>query len=163
VSRPGHSVLGRFVVFAAALSVLGIAASRIAAADVASNLTRAAEAVQPIARAARVMSASAVRPQRPGSVKHPLALQVPPRAQFALPDSQRVETAAAGTEQRFIASFPIRWQRDEPQIFRTARLFRRQGLPLLHLWQSESGDHLLSIGLNSHGVPGIWLTQKVPD
>jgi hypothetical protein len=109
------------------------------------------------------MSASAVRPQRPGSVKHPLALQVPPRAQFALPDSQRVETAAAGTEQRFIASFPIRWQRDEPQIFRTARLFRRQGLPLLHLWQSESGDHLLSIGLNSHGVPGIWLTQKVPD
>jgi hypothetical protein len=160
---PDHSMLGRFAVFAAALSVLSIAASRIAAADVATNLTRAAEAVQPIVRVTRAMTSSAVRSPRITSMKRPLALEVPRGTEFGIPESQRLESAALGAEHRFTASFPIRWQREEPQIFRTARLYRRQGLPLLHLWQSESGEHLLSIGLNSHGVPGIWLTQKVPD
>jgi hypothetical protein len=71
----------------------------------------------------------------------------------------------AGGEYR--ASFPIRWQKYSelvnPEVERMARNFRRQGLPLVHLWQSASGEHLVAVGLNPHGVPGIWLTQKVPD
>jgi hypothetical protein len=160
---PNHAVLGKFAVFAAALSVLSMVASRSAAADVASNLTRAADAMQPIARAAHAITSPSAHLLHASSVKHPLALEVPRRAPLGMPDGQRIATAVAGAEQRFTASFPIHWQRDEPQIFRTARLFRRQGLPLVHLWQSESGEHLVSIGLNSHGVPGIWLTQKIPD
>jgi hypothetical protein len=160
---PDHSVLGKYALCAAALSIVSIAASPIAAADVATNLTRAADAIQPIARAAHLISSPAGHALHSSSVKHPLALEVPRHADFGMPDSQRIATAAAGAEGRFTASFPIRWQREEPQVFRTARLFRRQGLPLVHLWQSESGEHLLSIGLNSHGVPGIWLTQKIPD
>jgi hypothetical protein len=72
-------------------------------------------------------------------------------------------SASAEQERRFSAFFPIRWQREETQIFRTARAFKRQGLPLVHLGQSDSGEHMLSLGLNSKSVPGIWQTQKVPD
>jgi hypothetical protein len=163
VFAPDHSVLGRYAVFAAALSVLSLAASRIAAADVAANLTRAANAVQPIARAAHAIAAPASHTTRVSLVKRPLELEVPRRAEFGAPDAQSVSSGAAGIERRFTAAFPIHWQREEPQIIRTARLFKRQGLPLVHLWQSDSGEHMLSLGLNSKGVPGIWLTQKIPD
>jgi hypothetical protein len=163
VFAPAHSVLGSYAVCAAALSVLGIAASQVAHADVASNLTRAASAVEPAARAARAVAGAPARAVlHMSAFKRPLALELPPRRAISdVPEPRSVASAAAG--ERFAAAFPIHWQRDEPQIFRTARAFRRQGLPLVHLWQSDSGEHMLSIGLNSHGVPGIWLTQKVPD
>jgi hypothetical protein len=82
------------------------------------------------------------------------------------PDPRSIASMeGAGGDYR--ASFPIRWQKYSelvnPQVEHLARNFRRQGLPLVHLWQSASGEHLLAVGLNSHGVPGIWLTQKVPD
>jgi hypothetical protein len=73
--------------------------------------------------------------------------------------------AIEGAENEFRASFPIHWQQNsgliDPRLEHLARNFRRQGLPLVHLWQSASGEHQLAIGLNGHGVPGIWLTQKV--
>jgi hypothetical protein len=60
------------------------------------------------------------------------------------------------------AAGPIRihWQR-QPEIVRVARQLRHNGLPIVRLWQS--GPNLLAIGLNPHGVPGIYFTQKVPD
>jgi hypothetical protein len=54
----------------------------------------------------------------------------------------------------------IHWQ-SKPEIVRAARQFRHNGLPIVRLWQS--GPNLLAIGLNPHGVPGIYFTQKVPD
>jgi hypothetical protein len=35
---------------------------------------------------------------------------------------------------------------------------RREGLPFARLWESRSA--LLSLGLNTKGKPGLWLTQK---
>jgi hypothetical protein len=39
-----------------------------------------------------------------------------------------------------------------------ARRFRREGLPVARLWEGHSA--LVSLGLNSHGKPGLWLVQK---
>jgi hypothetical protein len=58
------------------------------------------------------------------------------------------------------APFPIRWQ-STPELVRQVRDIRRRGLPILHLWQSSRA--LVAIGLNKHGVPGIYITQRVPD
>lgn len=58
------------------------------------------------------------------------------------------------------ARFAIRWQ-SSPELVRVARRFRRSGLPIVRLW--ESGRGLVAIGLNPHGVPGIYFTQKVAD
>jgi hypothetical protein len=49
------------------------------------------------------------------------------------------------------------WVNNTPEWLRSARHFRRRGLPLVHLWASS--HFLLALGLNEHGVPGIYLTQ----
>jgi hypothetical protein len=63
------------------------------------------------------------------------------------------------------AAFPIRWQNNiehvDPRVLSLAKNFRRNGLPIVHLWQS--GRNLLAVGLNPHGVPGIYFTQKIPE
>jgi hypothetical protein len=157
VFAPGRSVPGSYAAIAAAVLLLSLVSNRLASADVASNLTRAASAVQPLSRTvARAGSVTARASSHLSVLKHQLSLDLPHHTLFG------VETPSTDAS-RFAASFPIRWQKDEPQFMRTARAFRRQGLPLVHLWQSQSGEHMLSLGLNSHGVPGIWLTQKIPD
>jgi hypothetical protein len=51
-----------------------------------------------------------------------------------------------------------RWD-DTPQVMQAARQFKRRGLPLVHLWESQHA--LLAFGLNQHGKPGLYLTQKI--
>jgi hypothetical protein len=41
-----------------------------------------------------------------------------------------------------------------------ARRFQHEGLPVAKLFESHSA--LVSLGLNQHGKPGIWLIQKLP-
>lgn len=58
--------------------------------------------------------------------------------------------------------FPIRWQSSPdfvrvPDLVRVARQFRRRGLPIVRLWRSNYS--VLAIGLNPHGVPGIYFTR----
>jgi hypothetical protein len=144
----------RLVTLAAA-AMLGAAAQRVSADSFGDAMHDAvpARAVH-LSTAALLVSARSTTPQR--------RLVLEPRlASFALRPSD-VHVADAGDATRFGVAFPIKWQK-EPQIVTAARKFRRQGLPLVHLWQSDSGEHVLAIGLNPHGVPGIWFTQKVPD
>lgn len=151
-------VFRRHAVFLTSFSIFAAVGTPTAGADVASNLNRAASAaVGPLSRAIRSPALSSPRLH----LRHPLSLDVPRTVMLKSPDV--ATSTSVDQERRFSASFPIHWQREEPQIFRTARAFKRQGLPLVHLWQSDSGEHMLSLGLNSKGVPGIWLTQKVPD
>jgi hypothetical protein len=35
--------------------------------------------------------------------------------------------------------------------------YHRNGLPLVHLWQSEK--NMVALGLNTHGLPGIYFTR----
>jgi hypothetical protein len=41
-----------------------------------------------------------------------------------------------------------------------ARRFQHEGLPVAKLFENHSA--LVSLGLNQHGKPGIWLIQKLP-
>ncbi len=51
-----------------------------------------------------------------------------------------------------------RWD-DTPQVIQAAKQFKRRGLPLVHLWESEHA--LLALGLNQRGKPGLYITQKI--
>jgi hypothetical protein len=51
-----------------------------------------------------------------------------------------------------------RWD-DTPQVIQAAKQFKRRGLPLVHLWESEHA--LLALGLNQRGRPGLYITQKI--
>lgn len=43
-------------------------------------------------------------------------------------------------------------------VVRLARGFKHEGLPLAVLWQSPRNR--ISIGINSHGTPGLWYLQR---
>jgi hypothetical protein len=66
----------------------------------------------------------------------------------------------ASSDTEHAVAFPIPWQK-RTEIERVVRNFRHNGLPLVRLW--GEGRNLLAIGLNPHGVPGIYFTQKLPD
>ena len=92
----------------------------------------------------------------------PLRLDAP-RAASSVAAAINLRRQAAESYAR--AAFAIRWQSSpewvSPEWVRAARNFRRNGLPLVRLW--ESGRGLLALGLNPHGVPGIYFTQTVQD
>jgi hypothetical protein len=77
----------------------------------------------------------------------------------------RTPEIVANEEARSRVAFEIHWRNDpdfvSPKIAGLARNFRRNGLPIVHLWQS--GRNLLAVGLNPHGKPGIYFTQKIPE
>lgn len=56
--------------------------------------------------------------------------------------------------------FPIHWQR-ETEWVRAARNFRHSGLSVVRLW--ASGRSSLVIGVNPHGVPGVYFSRGDPD
>jgi hypothetical protein len=66
----------------------------------------------------------------------------------------------SGFELRSGAKMPIHWQ-NAPEWVRTARTYRRGAIPIVHLWSSSSA--VVAIGVSRHGVPGIYLTQKIRD
>jgi len=61
------------------------------------------------------------------------------------------------------APFPIEWRESReiaaPGLVSLIRNYKRDGLPVLPLWQSTQSR--LAIGLNPHGVPGIYFTHHV--
>jgi hypothetical protein len=144
---------------AVAAGMLTLGAAPLVNADTVGNIPP-----HSVATGTRALPVSALAwsaPRVPAQPKSQVSLDQPRHGMLALHNPD-VGAASGSEEGRFAVSFPVRWQK-EPEIIRTARSFRRQGLPLVHLWQSDSGEHLLAIGLNAHGVPGIYLTQKVPD
>jgi hypothetical protein len=72
-------------------------------------------------------------------------------------DGDNVATAIGSQR---AAVFDVHWN-NSPEWIRNARAFRRRGLPIVQLW--ESSQALVAIGVNRHGVPGIYFTQKLPN
>ena len=52
------------------------------------------------------------------------------------------------------ASAPV-----NPHLISLARNYHHDGLPVVKLWQADR--NMVSIGLNPHGVPGIFFTQTM--
>ena len=61
------------------------------------------------------------------------------------------------------AAFPVKWQNNpanlSPEVVSLVRNFHHNGLPILRLW--GSGRNLLAVGVNPHGVPGVYFTQRM--
>ncbi len=59
--------------------------------------------------------------------------------------------------------FPIQWRQGpeivDPAVVNLIRNYHRNGLPIVHLW--ESNKNLLALGLNPHGVPGLYFTRHL--
>jgi hypothetical protein len=63
------------------------------------------------------------------------------------------------------APFPIRWRESAgivgPDVVSLVRNYHRDGLPVVHLWQSNQST--VALGLNPHGVPGIYFTRHLTE
>lgn len=90
----------------------------------------------------------------------PVALDEP-RATRVNADTPVEATEPKG--ERATAGLDIRWRESReivgPDMVSMIRNYRRDGLPVVHLYQS--GQNLLAIGLNQRGLPGIYFTRHV--
>jgi hypothetical protein len=57
------------------------------------------------------------------------------------------------------AGMEVPWQKNK--LVALVRNYKRDGLPLVHLYQSDQSS--LHLGFNTHGVPGIYYTVHLPD
>jgi hypothetical protein len=75
--------------------------------------------------------------------------------------------SAAGTDRSSVEHPPaviaIPWRESREivgaDIVGLVRNYRRDGLPIVHLYQSNQS--VLAVGLNNHGVPGIYFTRHI--
>jgi hypothetical protein len=52
---------------------------------------------------------------------------------------------------------PPAWMRE---AVNDAHNYKKRGMPIVHLWASPHG--VLAIGVNSHGTPGLYFSQRLP-
>jgi hypothetical protein len=94
------------------------------------------------------MSLDAARPSAVNLHEHEVQARIPaPEASMAAihnPQGLHWEDASA----------PV-----SPTLIRMARNYHREGLPVVKLWQADR--NMVSIGLNPHGMPGIFFTQTM--
>lgn len=86
----------------------------------------------------------------------PRSLQEPA---VSAPESRNTDESAA-------VAFPIQWRLhaalvSPSELVSGARNFRRTGLPIVHLWQSNNANDRVALGLSPRGVPGVYFTQKI--
>jgi hypothetical protein len=54
------------------------------------------------------------------------------------------------------------WINNPPEWVKAARNYKRQGMPIVHLLQSQDKSTLLALGVSNHGKPGLYFTRKLP-
>ena len=54
------------------------------------------------------------------------------------------------------------WVHNPPEWVKAARNYKRQGMPIVHLLQSQDKSSLLALGVSNRGKPGLYFTQKLP-
>jgi len=127
------------------VATMWLACASMAAGAAAVGNTRAGPpAASPRARAARAgaLDLSGPRMTTGGRRQSPLRLDAPRAASSV---AAATSPGRPAYESYARASFAIRWQ-SSPEWVRAARNFRRNGLPLVRLW--ESGRGLVALGLN---------------
>jgi hypothetical protein len=153
------------------LGLLGVASGTVAQ-EKFSEIVRSAVATNQSARALSPRSAEPADPTRwqlPQSyATHATShasqiLMGPGSAASARPELSAKLAATSPADSAFSVPFDESpsWMRTAPTLVHAARQFRRQGLPLLHLWQSQ--QYQLALGLSNHGRPGLYFTQKLAE
>lgn len=115
------------------------------------------------ARAAATMSVAALRPTL-NLAQHPqMPLDSPRQNTLRL---QAAELRPAPTEEQLGGAHNpqgLHWEDASapvsPHLITLARNYHHDGLPVVKLWQANR--NMVSIGLNPHGVPGIFFTQSL--
>lgn len=98
------------------------------------------------------------------AVKSPLMLLDEPRpARLNSADPLPASEHARAAEHQPANALAFRWRESReiagPDIVSLVRNYRRDGLPVMHLYQSNQNS--LAIGFNNHGVPGIYFTRHI--
>jgi hypothetical protein len=98
-------------------------------------------------------------PTRPLPLDEPRPTRVNSQAMSSLPENYRNRDA----DPQLSGAFPIQWRESREivsaDIVSLVRNYRRDGLPIVQLYQSQ--QNRLAIGLNTHGVPGIYFTRHI--
>jgi hypothetical protein len=117
-------------------------------------------ATLPSPRTAAMTRTATVEPSRTVALDQPRL----PRS-FQEPAASAPETSRNMEESSAVA-FPIQWRAHSAlvspsELVSGARNFRRTGLPIVHLWQSNNTHDHVALGLSPRGVPGVYFTQKI--
>ena len=95
--------------------------------------------------------------------EHPQPLDTPRQAIVNLHEAQVRPVAEDAAEAGLHNPRGLHWQDGSapisPTLVSLARNYHREGLPVVRLWRADR--NMVSIGLNPHGVPGIYFTQKM--
>jgi hypothetical protein len=98
----------------------------------------------------------------PAALQRPMALDTPRASALNIREESRVPAAGSA------AAAPhnpqgLHWEDASatvsPRLVSLARNYHHDGLPVVKLWQADR--NMVSIGLNPHGVPGIFFTQTL--
>jgi hypothetical protein len=129
---------------------------------------------QPRASSVRIPALSLPSPRTAAVARTATMTNEPPRTipldQPRLPRS--FQESAPGTpepsrnmDESSPVAFPIQWRVHptlvSPELVSRARNFRRTGLPIVHLWQSNNNSNLVALGLSPRGIPGVYFTQRI--
>ena len=123
-------------------------------ARIPARLTLPSPRTAAMTRTATVESSRTVALDQP---RLPRSLQEP--AVSAPETSRNMDESSA-------VAFPIQWRLhaalvSPSELVSGARNFRRTGLPIVHLWQSNNANDRVALGLSPRGVPGVYFTQKI--
>ena len=98
-------------------------------------------------------------PPQPMPLDEPRATRVNSPGMPSLPENYRERDANPPLS----GTFPIQWRESREivsaDIVSLARNYRRDGLPIVKLYETQ--QNRLAIGLNNHGLPGIYFTRHI--
>ena len=144
----------------AALGALLVASTATAGplGNLAGNLHRATGAPHPAA-----VSLAALHPRVDLTARPQLSLDAPRPNTLNLHEARPRLPAADTAEALPHNPQGLHWEDASapvnPHLISLARNYHREGLPVVKLWQANR--NMVSIGLNPHGVPGIFFTQSM--
>jgi hypothetical protein len=150
------SVAARFL----ALGTVLAAGTAIAGplGNLAGNLHRASAAPR-----AAVVSLASLHPRVDLAARPQLSLDAPRPNTLNLHEAPAHLAAAETADAAPHSPHGLHWEDASapvnPRLITLARNYHHDGLPVVKLWQADR--NMVSIGLNPHGVPGIFFTQTM--
>ena len=155
-ARTSVSVTARIL----ALGTVLVASTTIAGplGNLAGNLHRASAAPH-----AATVSLASLHPRVDLAARPQLSLDAPRPNTLNLHEAPSHPLAAETSEAALHSPRGLHWEDASapvnPHLITLARNYHHDGLPVVKLWQADR--NMVSIGLNPHGVPGIFFTQTL--